>query len=299
MIGLRWFFKIPALGALGIFAVSVLASCRSDDHAAVRLIKGRGVALEDQSLIDALTRNDLPLAEALVSLNFGFGARDDNGRTSLMIAAGGRPSFLVPELLLKGSDPRVVDHNGMTPLAHAVENGKLDAIVSLLEAQVSPAGKHGFEGSLVAQALRLDQMAAARLLLDAGANHDARDAEGKSLLRITVEKGQGVSFYDLLERGAKLDEKTRASGDHLQPLSHLALEKGRVEMLTRLLEEGVDPEEVNLNGETLLYAAVKSAQVSLLPLLKKHGASFDVVGPDRWRPVHHAIRAENTEMLKA
>ncbi|MFT6864562.1 MAG: ankyrin repeat protein, partial [Akkermansiaceae bacterium] len=259
----------------------------------------RGVVVADQSLLEALARNDLLLAEALLALDLGIDARDEDDRTPLMIAAGGRAAFLVPELLLRGGDPRLVDQDGKTALAHAVENGKLDAIVALLKAQVSPAGKHGFEGSLVAQALRMDQLAAARLLLDAGASHNARDAEGKSLIRITVEKGQSVSLYDLLERGAKLDEKTGATGAHWQPLNHLALEKGWVKILTRLLAEGLDPEEVNLDGETLLCAAVKSAKVSLLPLLKKHGAFFDVAGPDGWRPVHHAIRAENIEMLRA
>lgn len=298
-LGLKRFFELSAQIALGSFAVLALEACHSDKNAAIDLIEERGVAIEDQSLFGALQENDLPLARALVSLDLGGDIRDEKERTPLMIAAGGEASSLVSEMLSKGADPHVMDQAGKTPLAYAVENGKLDAIVALLDEQVSPVGSHGFKGSLVAQALRLDQIAAARLLLDAGANPDERDAEGKSLIRISVEKNQEVTFHDLLKRGVTLDEKNRAQGEALTPLTHLALEQGMEEMLIAFLEQKMDPEELNLDGETLLYSAVKSGKVSILPTLKKHGAKFDMIGPDGWSPIHHAIRAGHVEMLEA
>lgn len=288
----------PMLGALGIFVVLGLSGCRSDRGASLEVISQRGVTASDDSLFEALKQVDLPLAGALVRLNYGAGARDAEGRTPLMLAAGGEASFLVASLLANGADPNAIDRSGRTALTAAIENGRLDAVVSLLKAGASPRGRQGLEEDLVARALRLDHIAAARLLLEAGAHPNARDGDRKSLIRIAVEKRQDLIFDDLLKKGVNLDDDVGAMAEDRPPLTHLALEMGRESVLLRLLEEGMSPEEANSKGETLLYAAAKSAKVDLFHRLKDHGASFDVVGPDGLRPLHHAILAKNEAVLK-
>lgn len=149
----------------------------------------------------------------------------------------------------------------------------------------------------MAQAMRDSRVAAAGLLLEAGAFPDSKDEEGKSLVRITIEKNQQALFEDLLERGVKLNEGRRPELVDLVELTHVALKHDRADMLIALLEKGMNVNAVNHAGDSLLISAVKSGKVELLKELKKFEADFTTVDSKARSAVRLAVDADNKKML--
>lgn len=290
--------QFPAPRLMGLVLAFWVTACHDEKDAALRLIEEKGTEANADALAEALRKGNLELAKAMLVLEVDPNARGPEGETPLILAAGGDASHLVPLLLEKGADMGAVDESGKTALAHAIENGNLDAVVRLLDAGASPWGQHGYEGSLVAQAMKDGRVAAAGLLLEAGAFPDSKDGEGKSLVRISIEKNQGALFEDLLEKGANLQEGRRPGVGDLVDLPHVALEHGRDEMLAALLEKGMNVNAVNHAGESLVISAVKSGRVQLLKVLKKFDVDFGAVDSRARSAVRLAVEARDKKMLR-
>src|SRR6185436_10745571 len=87
---------------------------------------------------------------------------------------------------------------------------------------------------------------AIRLLAGAGANLDARDAEGRSALMGAAEADNREAAEFLLKKGSDVNAKNKNGRTALMQAAYA----GNVEMLRLLLSRGADP---NVNrGETAL-----------------------------------------------
>jgi hypothetical protein len=75
---------------------------------------------------------DLSKLQLLLGKQPGIDARDEDGRTALMLATLHGQAAAVDALLARGADPNVADARGMTPLQAAVA-GNQPAIVAALQ----------------------------------------------------------------------------------------------------------------------------------------------------------------------
>jgi ankyrin repeat protein len=111
---------------------------------------------------------------------------------------------------------------GTIPLQLACQGNALDAIRELLSAGADPSRKFNrlsrvdgrFFGAHT-PLMYVDSKEAAALLLDAGANLDARDAIGRTPLACAIQKGNTVVFEYLMARGARTDGLIEIDGRSL------------------------------------------------------------------------------------
>ena len=197
--------------------------------------------------------------ERVARLLLGHGAevdaRDDNGNTPLHLAAWQGYVEVAGALLAAGADPRSMDDDGMTPLHEAAFG---------LQFAERPEGK----------------LAVARLLLDHGADPNAREPRsGWTPLQYVSGPGGGPPEFrkmaELLLSGGADAGATDAQGTG--PLQRAAA-VGDVELVARLLTEGADPAAPD-RQTTPLGSAAAGGHLEIVRLLLDRGADPNAGSP--------------------
>jgi ribA/ribD-fused uncharacterized protein len=191
----------------------------------------------------------------------------------------GQPQFLgMARLLLdRGADTSAKDRNGATPLAGAVEKGRIEMVDLLLEHGAARVWDSSGE-SLVGEALGLGRLEIAELLLRHGATFDAT----KPGRLHTAAQGQHLPVLRwLLDRGADIDQRDE-DGD--TPLL-TAARSGRAGAVSTLIALGADVRLRNHRGDGLLHAGGDSDCISEL---LRHGLPVDEPNADGRTPLHLA-----------
>lgn len=160
----------------------------------------------------------------------------------------------------------VADHNGRTALWMAIRNGH-ETIAQMLilrtEIDIHAVEKHG--QGFVALAASQGLVDMARLLLDRGANVDARDHRGRTPLWEAIERDDMKMTRFLLTNGADVNAQ-----DHrgCTPLWE-AIQRNSLGMVKFLLDNGADPNITDVHGDAALGWAITIARVKKSPLNTK------------------------------
>ncbi len=164
----------------------------------------------------------------------------------------------------------------------------------------APGGVAGF--TALHLAVSVGDLQSARMLIEAGADLEARSGEGRTVLHDSIELGQNAIRDLLLEAGAEIDVCAAAitgrigrlrellegrpelAGERSTGLSPLgwAAYGNQVETAAELLSRGVRPDD----GELLCAASV--GHVAVGRLLIEHGADPDEVHPGAGGNALHA-----------
>jgi TonB family protein len=118
------------------------------------------------------------------------------------------------------------------------------------------------------QAARDGERAAAKVLLNNGANVNAKDSYGWTALIYASAKGDADIVKALLDKGADANAKSKDGYTGL----HTAAQYGHKSVVKTLLENGADINAENDEGDTPLTVAVRSNNKGVAELLKKSGA---------------------------
>jgi cytohesin len=260
-------------------------------------------------------------------------AKDDEGFTPLVCAIQANQPATVRRLLEKGADPNA---HGTSALLYAVADGREPLVRLLLEhkadleARILAPEPQG-DWTVLFRALGAGHspgdVEMTRLLLDAGANVNARAASGITPVHWVAIRGAQIpsdwssafqrnlsaSLRLLLERQA--DVNARDSGGNT-PL-HYAVDAGLAEIVEILLAAGADPNAPGWNGgeETdwpPLLAAIRQqrqpptptpgapgsaeARAAIVDALLRHGAAVNGRLTYGWTALHRAAQFNQAEM---
>ena len=239
----------------------------------------------------------VPAVRALLARGADIDAVDAwRGQTPLMWAAAENHVPVMGLLLESGAAVDASSTGGFTALMFAVRQDARDALRLLIAAgaevnvhQPDPAaraaGREPATGSLLSMAVTIGHYTAAAMLLDAGADPDARDGRGNAILHDLVRArapqrrvanqfvdatGRDHSQLDglelmrmLLERGADPNARTEPV-----PIVHERWTDEGIFSAGRPLMDN----RVNLGGATPYLLAAQAADVEAMRVLAAHGA---------------------------
>jgi ankyrin repeat protein len=271
----------------------------------------RGVGNEAISalplLIEASRRGDAKLVNEIIASGSTLDVLDPEGDTALHRAAEGGHAETIELLLAAGLQADLRGRDETTALMRAMASkadGSEKVVDVLLAAGADPNRRDGFAAGLIDYAAKGATAEKVALLLSAGASWSANDA-GSSLVRAAVA-GRLTAFEALLSvatrpsdrisalcgaigadqpriRDRLLREKVELDldcGDGRSALL-MAAQSGREESLSKLLDNGADPNQIVANGDTALIAAASRGHLKILNALLHGGAQVDLRGARR------------------
>lgn len=291
--------------------------------------KGANVNAQDEGgktpLHVAVNGNSTNIIGILVKAGADTELKDKSGNTARFVAKrGGRHKAEkvlsdVPRLLqdamrearrkaisqrdiytITEADFDLLKYTGMTQLAHAVENGNVEAVKFLIGrgADVNKKIKGG--GTPLHIAAYKNYMEIAALLIEAEADVNMKDLYGETPLHQAALKNSQV-LVPLIKAGANLNAQDN-KGDC--PL-HFAAEKNSVDSIIALIEAGANIDLIGYGGRTPLFEAIAWNRVEAVKFLVEAGANVNfrvnlassVANGES--PIHTAALFADTEIMAA
>ena len=252
-----------------------------------RLLVEHGADVEARNLAGATPlslaaeKNAREAARLLIEHGAAVDAVQDDRRTPLHVAAEHDAAEVAELLIANGADVWAWSGSGW-PLDHAVRNGARNAARLLVDVPLW-TGQHG--ETLLHRASATGDRDRAVLLIDHGADVNAKDAYGSTPLHYALSKDAGTPELAklLIEAGADVD--ARGEGGE-RPL-HRAV--GSFEVLRLLLDEGAYPDYGEDLGRTPLHHAVAIDHAESVTALVGAGADPDRRDGHGNTPLHHAV----------
>jgi ankyrin repeat protein len=202
-------------------------------------------------------------------------AKDEAGKTALMIAAESGDTLLVKLLVLNGADTELSDSEGTTPLVIAVLNQNFSVAHYLLKKGCNPDHFDTYLGSPLLYAAALNDYQMADLLLFYGASDSIRDKDGNTALMTAVYFGQLETADVLLQNGLDPDARDKEENTPLM----LAIQQGNLPMTRLLMEKDASLVKVNKHNYNPLAFAIRYQRDTIAKILIDSGAN-----------VNHSIR---------
>jgi ankyrin repeat protein len=215
-------------------------------------------------------------------------AQDKNGRIPLNVHAQSGNTVAVRALLDAGSDLEHRDRDQQTPLFSAAIGGHDDTVAELLARGAQFDGVNGFGATPLIAAASNGHLGVVQKLVAAGAKLDARLPDGRSLPEVTIEGDHVELLTWLLDHG--VDPRGRP-GDTKPPIM-IAAYRGSVKSIRLLVARGADPNllvspEESFSISPLMGACATDHEAAARALLDV-GAKATLVGKGGASALHIA-----------
>ncbi|MES2603616.1 MAG: ankyrin repeat domain-containing protein, partial [Pseudomonadota bacterium] len=145
------------------------------------------------------------------------------------------------------------------------------------------------------ESTRANDSKAALAFVAQGADVNAAESNGTTVLQWAVHNGDVALVEKLLKAGADVNAKNSYGASAMSEAALL----GDAKLLTLLLKAGADPESMNADGQTALMVVARSNNLAAAEALLKAGA--DVNAMEQWRGQNAVIWAagqSQPEMLQ-
>ena len=238
--------------------------------------------------------NAIPLIKHLAAKGANVNARNRLGKTPLLLALENRRPAAVKLLLELKADVNLADNDGMCPVIKAAWNGDLETLKTLIE-------QHGAALNVQTKSQRFTPLLYAAInkhlpvvqyLLSK--NLGADQLKG-ALLYLSSHGGQDTAAAKMLiDNGADVNAQDFKGNT---PLHNSAANKNR-NLAILLLNAKADVNAVNKEGKTPLFNAAGRQDASMVELLLKNGADKAIADKKGKTAKDYAAAAAVKKMLE-
>lgn len=180
------------------------------------------------------------------------------------------------------------------PFVRAAQEDNLEGLAALIsETDVNMRDKRTRTTALE-HAVRNANREMVQFLLSAGADPNARDARGQTVLMDLDEEATADLVWDLINSGAKVNLQDK---DGNTALMGLASSKN-VEAIKALLDAGAGLEVKNQQGRTALMVAAAAGHVNTVRALIIAGADISAIDKEKKDALAHAIEENNKAVIR-
>lgn len=237
--------------------------------------------------------------EALLGHNrVNITARSKTGITPFHLAVIKENQMLVELFVNRQEDLNIGDNDGVTALHYAITNGNkqiVEYLLSLGNKVDVNAVTLKRKWSPLHFAIYFKREDISSLLIDnSNIKVNLISDEGASPLHLAVSRGQVEVVKKLLEKDAKIDVQTK---EGYTPL-HLAMIKGDINIFTILIEKNPNINTKSKDGKSVLHLAASRGAFSIVERLLNMGATLIDYDKNEYTAAHYAALNDDTEMMK-
>lgn len=227
------------------------------------IFSGSAFADATADLFEAAINNNKTKIEALVAQGTDIHAKDEKGCTPLHHAAKADAKDTVKVLLAAKSDPNAKDKHGMTPLHLAAYSNATEIVKALLAAKADQNAKNDIGSTPLHYAVVNNSKSAVEVLLAAKADPNEKDKFGIVPLFSSWDKEMAELLYS---KGANINAQN-VEGD---TLLHRAVMEGAVATVEWFLSKSsADARLKNKIGKTAFDLAQENKREDIASLIKK------------------------------
>ncbi|WP_262271930.1 MULTISPECIES: ankyrin repeat domain-containing protein [Microvirga] len=202
-------------------AISILAALGIMGHS----MTAGGQLTSGKDVLDAVTDNDVDAAQiqTLLSRDADIDARDEAGRTALLIATHGNRIEVARVLIEAGADVNAKDRINDSPYLYAAARGYLEILKMTLAHGADLKSTNRYGGTALIPAAERGHVDTVRTLIEAGVDVDHVNNLGWTALLEAIILGDGGECHQqivdlLVKAGADINLADR---DGLKPLQHV------------------------------------------------------------------------------
>lgn len=199
--------------------------CRGEDVSRMSSIPEIGVKVV---LDRAAASGDLEALKKLLSMNIWPDIYLKNGLSPLAVASMSGKAKAVKLLLEKGANPKLTDNEGdsiLHKLATVIRKEHLDALKILMSAKVDLEAKNIHGETPLHAAAKAKNKIGAKLLIQNGADKNALDDQGETILFKFARQGDFVSVINFADMGISLQHKNKKGESVIQIAKKRVLKK--------------------------------------------------------------------------
>ncbi|KAL4958735.1 ankyrin repeat-containing domain protein [Aspergillus stella-maris] len=244
----------------------------------------------ETALFGASRRSYYEIARLLLENGADVNTRNKNGRTPLFEACQNIFEDVIKLLIEHGADVNVRDVTGQTPLLKAA--GGLEKCTTIWQKDAATSANSSTRYRDWCNTMQIIDVNTGtnfivNLLIKNGANVDAADDLGKTLLMEAILLGDTSTSILLLELGANVN---LADEYGWTPTMHAAM-TGQSSVLRWLLQKGAAVNGIDQSGCTPLHHATRGGHKDIVQLLISSGADINRRSNAGFTP--HMIASEN------
>jgi ankyrin repeat protein len=242
--------------------------------------------------------------ELLLEKGADIESKDSYGRTPLHLAFDHNKLQIAKLLMEKGADIEARDKQGNNPLHRSCAYRNIDAIKLLIEMKADvnardDAGNTALELAWKEEYGEENNMALAEPLIANGINLETKDSSGRTPFQRAVIYGWYKAAKLLLDKGADIDARDKNGQTILNfmVMQFHSQANNNIKGITFLLAQGADPDAQDKEGMSSLHHAAMKASSEIAALLLRKGADPQLKDKNGKTPLDKARQMQNAEMI--
>ncbi|XP_041375010.1 uncharacterized protein LOC121387848 [Gigantopelta aegis] len=290
--------------------VGILKEIINTDSTCLSVLSG------NETLLHTASRYGCPdSVKYLIDLGLQINDTNIKKKTALHLAAEHNASNVVECLLLEGADPNSLDEDENTPLHLASRANSLQSAIKLVEmgSKVNMVNEAG--DSPLHIACKCNSLAFIKYLVEEESKVDLKNNKGMTPFHMAVHynKADVIQYLVLCRSDLKgpcpisyesfnryplpgcfdvaqflFNKRVDQASDLFAILLHRATRVGNIMSIRFLLEKGVKPDTLDMEGKSPLHSALRLGDGPVIKLLLKYKASVNISDKNMQTPLHDA-----------